>query len=114
MRDERGLRQSDIPGLSERQVRRIEKAISRLSGDAANRFAAAFGMSVEYFLDQVARAAASADRSQVLEDDEQTASRSTNGYISFRICSHIGCRSVRECLLRADSGRKQGRSTAPY
>jgi histone H3/H4 len=78
MREERGLRQRDIPGLSERQVRRIEKAISRLSGDAANRFAAAFQMKVVHFLEQVARAAASADRSQVSEEDEEKGSRTAD------------------------------------
>lgn len=83
MRDERGLRQSDIPGLSERQVRRIEKGISRLSGDAANHFAAAFGIDVAYFLDQVARAAASAGQNQPLEDEEQADSRSSDSLISF-------------------------------
>ena len=83
MRDERRLRQSDIRGLGERQVRRIKKAISRLSGDAAKRFAAAFGMNVAYFLDQVVRAAASAGQNQPLEDDEQAASRSIDSFISF-------------------------------
>jgi histone H3/H4 len=81
MREERGLRQGDIPGLSERQVRRIEKAISRLSGDAANRFAAAFQMEVVHFLEQVARAAVSADRSQVSEEDEEESSRSADSLI---------------------------------
>lgn len=70
MREERGLRQNDIPGLSERQVRRIEKAISRLSSDAASRFALAFQMGFEHFLNQLARAAAAANREQPLEHDE--------------------------------------------
>ena len=81
MREERGLRQSDVAGLSERQVRRIEKAISRLGGDAAKRFAAAFEMSLANFLDQVARAAASADRTQLSEDDEEAGSRSADSLI---------------------------------
>ena len=57
LREANGLRQADIPGLSERQVRRIEGGVSRLSVDAARKFAGAFGISLEELLDEVARRA---------------------------------------------------------
>lgn len=57
MREERGLRQEDIAGLSARQVRRIEKGVSRLTLGAAHALAAAFGTSLAEWLDEVARAA---------------------------------------------------------
>jgi hypothetical protein len=60
LREERGLRQVDIPGLSERQVRRIEDGISRLRMATTETFAAAFGMSVRELLDAVARYAGEA------------------------------------------------------
>lgn len=55
IRERQGLRQEDIPGLSERQVRRIEKGVSRLTVDAAEKLAAAFGTSLETLLDEIAR-----------------------------------------------------------
>ncbi|HEX8832389.1 MAG TPA: helix-turn-helix domain-containing protein [Longimicrobium sp.] len=55
LREEKGLRQTDIAGLSERQVRRIEEGISRLRVPSAEKFAAAFGMDVGTLLDEVAR-----------------------------------------------------------
>jgi hypothetical protein len=55
MREEAGLRQSDIPGLSERQVRRIEDGISRLRVPTAERFAAAFRMTLGTLLDNLGR-----------------------------------------------------------
>lgn len=51
MREERGLRQRDVAGLSERQVRRLEKGTSRLTADAARDFAEAFGLSLDRFLE---------------------------------------------------------------
>lgn len=54
MRGAHSLRQSDIPGLSERQVRRIEQGISRLTADAATKLAAAFDQSLREFLDELA------------------------------------------------------------
>jgi transcriptional regulator with XRE-family HTH domain len=57
LRVQKGLRQSDIGGLSERQVRRIEDGISRLTGATAEKFAAASGLDVSTFLDEVARRA---------------------------------------------------------
>lgn len=40
MRERRGLTQGDIPGLSERQVRRLENEESRLTLAAARKLAA--------------------------------------------------------------------------
>ncbi len=57
IREHRGLRQEDIAGLSERQVRRIEKGVSRLTLDAAKKLAAAFDTSLEAFLGEIARRA---------------------------------------------------------
>ncbi|HET6232888.1 MAG TPA: helix-turn-helix domain-containing protein [Longimicrobiaceae bacterium] len=54
LRAERGLRQADIPGLSERQVRRLEEGISRLRVEAAEKFAAAFGLELSTFLNDLA------------------------------------------------------------
>jgi hypothetical protein len=55
IREEKGLRQADIPGLGERQVRRIEEGISRLRIPAAQKFAAAFRMPLGALLDEIAR-----------------------------------------------------------
>lgn len=63
LREERGLRQSDIANFSERQVRRVEQGISRLTGDAARKLASAFQMGLAEFLEYVARAAAQRHRS---------------------------------------------------
>jgi transcriptional regulator with XRE-family HTH domain len=49
-----GLRQVDIEGISERHVRRIEQGVSRLTVQAADRFARAFGLSSRVFLDELA------------------------------------------------------------
>jgi hypothetical protein len=58
LREERGLRQSDVAGLSERQVRRIEDGISRLRSSSAESFAEAFGTSVSDLLGEIGRRAA--------------------------------------------------------
>jgi hypothetical protein len=58
MREQRGLRQSDIPGISVRQVSRVEQGTSRLRYSAAQKFAAAFGMETGAFLDELGRRAA--------------------------------------------------------
>lgn len=57
MREERQLRQIDIPGLSERQVRRIEEGISRLRVASAECFARAFGIPLNDLLEEAARRA---------------------------------------------------------
>lgn len=54
MREQRGLRQTDIPGMSERQVHRIETGVSRLRWPSVQKFAAAFGIEPKPFLDELA------------------------------------------------------------
>ena len=53
MRNDRRLKQTEIPGLSERHVRRLEKEEVRLTVDAANKFADAFQLSPSEFLDEL-------------------------------------------------------------
>ena len=57
IREERGVRQADIPGLSERQVRRIEDGVSRLRPVSASSFADALGMTVAELLAEIGRRA---------------------------------------------------------
>lgn len=49
-RDKKGLAQSEIPGLSARHVRRLEKEDVRLTAEAARKYAEAFDMSIADFL----------------------------------------------------------------
>ena len=53
MRNDRQLKQTEIPGLSERHIRRLEKERTRLTVEAAARFADAFGLTVAEFLDEL-------------------------------------------------------------
>ncbi len=53
MRTDRQLKQTEIRGLSERHVRRLEKEETRLTVDAASKFAAAFGQTLSGFLDEL-------------------------------------------------------------
>ncbi len=53
MRNDRHLKQTEIPGLSERHVRRLEKEKVRLTVGAATRFASAFDMTLPEFLDEL-------------------------------------------------------------
>ena len=53
MRNDRQLKQTNIPGLSGRHVRRLEKEAARLTVDAATKFASAFGMTLSEFLDEL-------------------------------------------------------------
>lgn len=55
MRKERGLRQSDVSGLGERQVRRLEKGASRLTSSAAREFAESFDLPLDRFLELLGR-----------------------------------------------------------
>lgn len=57
-RTERGLRQSDVAGLSERQVRRLENGLSMPRLETLRRLAKAHGMALGEYLDEVARRAA--------------------------------------------------------
>jgi hypothetical protein len=56
-RTELEIRQSDIGRLSERQVRRIEQRIARLTLQSAKEYAKAFGLELPDFLDELARRA---------------------------------------------------------
>ena len=53
MRNDRRLKQTEIPGLSERHVRRLEKEEVRLTVEAATKFASAFGLTLSEFLDEL-------------------------------------------------------------
>jgi DNA-binding XRE family transcriptional regulator len=50
LREERGLTQAEIGGLSDRHVRRLENEEVRLSHEAAAKYAMAFGFSLDDFL----------------------------------------------------------------
>ena len=53
MRNDRQLKQTEIQGLSERHVRRLEKEEVRLTVEAATKFASAFGLTLSEFLDEL-------------------------------------------------------------
>ena len=53
MRNDRRLKQTEIPGLSARHVRRLEKEAARLTVEAATKFASAFGLTLSAFLDEL-------------------------------------------------------------
>jgi transcriptional regulator with XRE-family HTH domain len=55
LREEAGLRQEDIQGLSERHVRRLEKEEGRLTVDAAKHYAATLGLELSEFLRLLSR-----------------------------------------------------------
>jgi len=55
MREERELKQSEISGLSERQVRRLENEESRFTVDAAKTYAETFSLSLAEFLGELSR-----------------------------------------------------------
>jgi hypothetical protein len=54
IRERRGFRQSDFKGLSDRHVRRLENEESPLTAETAQKYATAFGMSLESFLGELA------------------------------------------------------------
>ena len=53
MRNDRQLKQTEILGLSDRHVRRLEREKVRLTVDAATKFASAFGLTLSEFLDEL-------------------------------------------------------------
>lgn len=53
MREERGLRQTEIPGLSDRHVRRLENEEARLTLAVATAYAEAFGLEMTVFLEEL-------------------------------------------------------------
>ena len=68
MRNDRRLKQTEIPGLSERHVRRLEHEEARLTVEAATRFAGAFGLTLSGFLDELSERI-TALRGAVVESD---------------------------------------------
>ena len=74
LRESKGLRQSDIPRLSERQVRRIEQGVSRFSSSSAAKFAEAFGVPVTEFLDHLAVAVESPGPAGAPDQEEELVS----------------------------------------
>lgn len=55
MRERRQLKQSGISGLSERQVRRLEKEESRLTMDACMKYATAFDQGLDEFVKELSK-----------------------------------------------------------
>ncbi len=53
MRHDRQLKQTEIPGLSERHVRRLEREEVRLTVEAADKFARALELTLSEFLDEL-------------------------------------------------------------
>ena len=53
MRHDRELKQTEIPGLSERHVRRLETEKIRLTVEAANKFAGALELTLSEFMDEL-------------------------------------------------------------
>ena len=68
MRNDRHLKQTEIPGLSERHVRRLENEEARLTVEAATSFAGAFGLTLPGFLDELSERI-TALRGAVVESD---------------------------------------------
>lgn len=67
MRNDRRLRQTEIPGLSERHVRRLEKEEVRLTVEAATKFACAFGLTLSEFLDELSERITALRRNVLIE-----------------------------------------------
>lgn len=53
-RREAGLRQSDIPGLDERTIRRIERGLTRITGNALEKLAKAHSIDPNRYLNEIA------------------------------------------------------------
>ena len=107
MRERQNLRQGDIPGLSERQVRRIEKGISRLTPEAASRFAAAFGVNLEAFLRDFSAAATELSGARQSIDDPENGPSPNASVLAARPSAAARSASVRghqSAALAGDSG----------
>lgn len=79
LREEKGLTQSDIAGLSDRHVRRLENEEVRLTSVTAKKYSEAFGTSISEFLDQLGRCL-----SRLGGDSELTRPGTTLGQGSLR------------------------------
>jgi transcriptional regulator with XRE-family HTH domain len=55
LREGKGLRQSDVPGLDSRHVRRIERGGQRVTLNALRKLAQAHDLSVTQYMDALAR-----------------------------------------------------------
>jgi hypothetical protein len=66
LREDGGLTQAEIQGLSDRHVRRLENEEVRLTSDAAEKYASSLGMPLSEFLGQLGRVLV------VLKDDGDT------------------------------------------
>ncbi len=55
LREERGFTQSQIPGISDRHVRRLENEEIRFTSEAAQKYSEAFGVSIGEFLTDLGR-----------------------------------------------------------
>jgi hypothetical protein len=71
LRSERGLRQSDIPGLSEREVRRIESG-GQATVDSLRKLAAAHSMELADYLNELATLAGEHYRNAVADKSPST------------------------------------------
>lgn len=86
IREEARLRQSDIEGLSERQVRRLEKEESRFTAEAARSYASALSCSLDEFLARLSRRITEL-RDPAGDDPDDTGSASTTDKKSYRTAS---------------------------
>ena len=68
MRTERFLKQTDIEGLSDRHVRRLENEEIRLTVDAAAKLASSFRMDLPEFLDELSRRVTAVQSEPLVED----------------------------------------------
>jgi hypothetical protein len=66
LRLQKGLKQSDIPGLSDRQVRRIESGAAT-TYESFSRLANAHGMALDEYLNQLARISASPSAASLVQ-----------------------------------------------
>lgn len=71
MRHDRHLKQTEIPGLSARHVRRLEKENARLTVDAATKFASAYGLSLSGFLDELSARITALRKGRGVDSDER-------------------------------------------
>jgi DNA-binding transcriptional regulator YiaG len=55
LREQRGIKQTEIPGLSERQVRRLEQGKTLPHGETLKKLAATHGMAIEDYMRALAR-----------------------------------------------------------
>ncbi|HEY3816077.1 MAG TPA: helix-turn-helix domain-containing protein [Polyangiaceae bacterium] len=74
-REERGLKQSDIEGLTDRQVRRLEEGETVPQIDTLRRLAAAHGMTIDDYLQALAKRSRKSSRKPATERSDRKARR---------------------------------------